>query len=722
MGTTLRKVLLSPPGVGGSEGGSSGNPYPLPITPECREALWHFANHRTYSATDGSQSVQPKPKSKDSWGILAHAWCGMMVIGLNTSRCFTTTATTCVRSPLKKRVLECLMSDAVCFVKGDGLSKEVARRPEVPWSMRISDLSVSYGGEVVEKARWLTLTQIEPGLPPPGKGAILFAPDFCDEWVSRHLLDAELSRKSDSEVVAPLPFAVVRSTQAEWNNIAIQLVERGVARVIEFQDIATFQGQPILNGAFGVSKPNKWVGDPKDNCPVLRLIMDFRAANAVHRMLPGSVSSLVGAAKWQAFCLEKDEVLVASGDDLVAAFYLFRLPESWSRYFTFRKPVKRKVLGLAGNPEDDVYISSQVLPMGWSAAVTVMQHLHRRVALSQQVLPIEREIHRERPLPEKNTRACSAYWNLYVDDLTILELVSESWLEDQVIEGDMKKSPLQEQMEMAYTRLGVPFSEEKATIREACCEKLGAFINGVGGKLGITTSRALDFITLVFYLASCDRVPTRWFQIVLGKFVHIVQFRRPMFSMVEHAWKRLRQFHGAGPFSPGELDEFLVLCMCLPLAFTNLRAKTLPMVTCSDASPTGGGVCYSTGLSPLGQLSCWISRSIETSEEVDFVTFEWFAGIGGMSRSLERLGLRTHQAVVCECAPCAWASYEHISQAVKCGRISGWWRSGMSRPSWIASPMRGESYRVGVVHAKVCPSSAHFDVTLKMRGRAFSSS
>ena len=98
----------------------------------------------------------------------------------------------------------------------------------------------------------------------------------------------------------------------------------------------------ILNGAFGVVKPNKWVGEPALNKPVLRLIMDFRAANAVHRMLPGAVGSLVGASKWQGFCLKDGEVLLSSGDDLVAAFYLFRLPKCWSRYFAFRRILMKK--------------------------------------------------------------------------------------------------------------------------------------------------------------------------------------------------------------------------------------------------------------------------------------------------------------------------------------------------------------------------------------------
>ena len=70
------------------------------------------------------------------------------------------------------------------FVKGDGLSSEVVRRPVVPWSVRIPDMSINYSGDIVEKARWLTMEQVEPGLPPPGKGALVYAPSFCDPWVA----------------------------------------------------------------------------------------------------------------------------------------------------------------------------------------------------------------------------------------------------------------------------------------------------------------------------------------------------------------------------------------------------------------------------------------------------------------------------------------------------------------------------------------------------------
>lgn len=133
---------------------------------------------------------------------------GLVILSLNSSGGFTTDVGD-VRGPLQKEVLTALWTDVACFVAGDGLSNEVVRGPDVSWSVRISNLSLSYSGEICEKARWLTWPQVEPGLPPPGKGACLFAPDFCDEWVGKHLLNAELSRLDDSDVVDPLPFAVV---------------------------------------------------------------------------------------------------------------------------------------------------------------------------------------------------------------------------------------------------------------------------------------------------------------------------------------------------------------------------------------------------------------------------------------------------------------------------------------------------------------------------------
>lgn len=605
LGSSLRALLNSRPGRVGVVN-RAGDPYPLPLPPSFRDGLIAVAKGLKPSSSKAGMpsGLQINRSNKKECVLKACtlAWGGLQVLALNTSRGFTTVATIDeVRNPLKKKVLSCLLSNSECFVRGDGLSKDVVLRPEVPWRSRISDLSVGYTGEVLEKARWLSWAQVEPGLPPVGKGGLLWAPDFCDGWVAEHLNNANLSRIPDELIENDLPYATVRATQKEWNKIGSEMVKRGVACIIEPGDVATFKGKMILNGAFGVIKPNKWVGDRSDNRPVLRLIMDFRAANSVHRMLPGSVSSLVGAAKWQGFCLNENEVLMASGDDLVSAFYLFKLPSCWSRYFSFRKPIPRGELGLDGNPEDLVYIASQVLPMGWGAAVTIMQSMHRNMALLSLALPEEREIHRERGLPQKLTGEISEYWNLYVDDLTILEVVSEKWL-DHHNEGGLGESHLKSSMEAAYRELGVPYSREKASSRELRCEKLGALLDGKRGRLGITTARSLDFISLCIFIMGEEKVPTKWRQIFLGKFVHLVQFRRPIFSMVLHSWERVAHFNSGGPLTGKEVDEWFLLCMVLPMYYSDLAAKVSGRVACSWRSvlqhrpdPTGeaGSICES---------------------------------------------------------------------------------------------------------------------------------
>ena len=213
LGAPLRRLLHSPLGDKEERRLQPGNPYPLPLPQQALEALRVFAE----------QSMQSS-RRKALWRQCELAWWGLVILSLNSSGGFTTDVGD-VRGPLQKEVLTALWTDVACFVAGDGLSNEVVRGPDVSWSVRISDLSLSYSGEICEKGRWLTWPQVEPGLPPPGKGACLFAPDFCDEWVGKHLLNAELSRRDDSEVVDPLPFAVVRATQSEWNTVGQALLK-----------------------------------------------------------------------------------------------------------------------------------------------------------------------------------------------------------------------------------------------------------------------------------------------------------------------------------------------------------------------------------------------------------------------------------------------------------------------------------------------------------------
>ena len=94
--------------------------------------------------------------------------------------------------------------------------------------------------------------------------------------------------------------------------------------------------------------------------------------NSIMKIIEGDVRTLTGAPALQHIVLPAGHLLRISADDLVAAFYLFALPKSWSQLMAFQLPVKWRSLGL------DKDVGASVLPMGWSSAVGLMQHAHRR--------------------------------------------------------------------------------------------------------------------------------------------------------------------------------------------------------------------------------------------------------------------------------------------------------------------------------------------------------
>lgn len=94
LGSLLRRRFTSPAGVEG-EPGKSGSLYPLPLTQQCKDALWHFAGP-SQSPIERTQDKDCNAKQsfskKDTMQVCPAAWCGLLVIGLNSSLGFTTNA------------------------------------------------------------------------------------------------------------------------------------------------------------------------------------------------------------------------------------------------------------------------------------------------------------------------------------------------------------------------------------------------------------------------------------------------------------------------------------------------------------------------------------------------------------------------------------------------------------------------------------------------------
>ena len=308
--------------------------------------------------------------------------------------------------------------------------------------------------------------------------------ELCEGEVQRLLLHPEEALLEGLDLPVKMPKPKVMAEDEEWEKIGAELYSRGLVRPVE--QCAQLDGRKILNGAFGVVKPNKATPSGKE---VLRLIMDFRACNAVTKIIEGDVRTLASAPALQHVVMPSGSVLRLSAEDLVSAFYLFSLPEDWSQ-LCFEKKVKWKSLG--EDRPGSTWIGACVLPMGWSSAVGVMQHAHRRLALRSPFqggagLVPEMEVRKDTTFPVLEVEG-SAIWSLYLDDTNILELI------DKKVAKRLEGKPSDEQLRLraAYTHWGIPYSAEKA--KES--EKLGAIIDGERGLLRAATRRAVESIAL----------------------------------------------------------------------------------------------------------------------------------------------------------------------------------------------------------------------------------
>ena len=88
-----------------------------------------------------------------------------------------------------------------------------------------------------------------------------------------------------------------------------------------------------------------------------------------------------------------------------------------------------------------------------------------------------------------------------------------------------------------------------------------------------------------------------------------------------------------------ELARFIAL---LPFGFSSLRCQPSALVTASDASTTGGGVCVSRGVSPYGAAAALSQVRGDLPEEHDFIqvlSIGLFDGISGLRVACDSLGL-----------------------------------------------------------------------------------
>ena len=111
--------------------------------------------------------------------------------------------------------------------------------------------------------------------------------------------------------------------------IARNLLKLGLVRRLRAPELIWIKGEPLTNGAFGVEKDTQLA----DGRKILRLIVTLTATNSITRGLEGDIELLPFMGQWKNIALMEGEALLWSWEDLKCCFYIFGLPEAWSKHF-----------------------------------------------------------------------------------------------------------------------------------------------------------------------------------------------------------------------------------------------------------------------------------------------------------------------------------------------------------------------------------------------------
>ena len=412
------------------------------------------------------------------------------------------------------------------------------------------------------------------------------------------------------------------------------LVERKICTWVLDDDVLEVSGQKVLNGLFAVGK-----GSFVENSDIelQRTIMNLIPTNSVFKQSHGGTNDLPNICQYLSLVLHGDECLRYFQSDMSSAFYLFRIPLCWSRMMAFNISFKGEELGLQ---KGLVYRPGcAVIPMGWGSAVSVMQELADRLTVLAR-LPAQHQVRRQAPLPPWMTEVFDAssaegrpWYHVYLDNFCAMEKGPQGF-------NAGAGEAMHQALEDSWQRTGVLSSAKKKVVAAPTVQELGAELQGDEGTMGPSGLRVLKLIQSTLVALSTKRLKRKWIQVIAGRWVHCMSFRRPTMVCLDATW----QFIGGkrcGTQQEAKVRGELFGCCCIALLIhSNLKANVSSVTTASDASTTGGAVGRSQELTLAGSQFAGADRAnLVGGKVVPIMVLSLFNGIGCCFRCYDLIGI-----------------------------------------------------------------------------------
>eukprot|EP00435_Cladocopium_sp_Y103_P039554 s2015_g10.t1 len=240
-----------------------------------------------------------------------------------------------------------------------------------------------------------------------------------------------------------------------------------------------------------------------------------------------------------------------------------------------------------------------------------------------------------------------SWWHIYSDNFAGGERISP---------GETGAAALlcHNAAELAWSQAGIVSADKKRVTGAKRATELGAEIDGELKTLGVSTEKLLKIIQATLWLVSRPFLEKKHVQILAGRWVFALQFRRPAMGFLQKTWEFVGGKLKVTPSVREQIKaEFMSLVFSSSLLHCNLGASVSEAIICTDASEYGGSVDIARELTPEGRDFLGACERMEAGDQTGckpFLIISLFNGIGGSFRAYDLLGISPVGRIACEIA------------------------------------------------------------------------